>query len=304
MDSQKIIICTTFRDFKGNENDQVQRLFLESLESQKYKNFEVVITLFGEKEVENELKKFNLKTFFCYGNPGPFRYSLTQVVTNAINYAEKKYIENYIILWTTCDVIFSDNFLNSLIRNYKVNILGTSHPHRIYFSREDYKGGKYREEGLYSGFDLVYFDKKFLQNDKLFKSLKNYVYNDWGIFEHFLISLGEFACNKNVVNLYEEEKICKIENNRQLTNEPNQFLIDSHKKNSATFEKFLNDNNLSKNYFNLTYCHIKFKQVKRTFWHYFNFREDYVGFVFGQIRERILRIMPDFIRKAMAKLLT
>jgi hypothetical protein len=49
MKNLKIIVCTTFRDFTGSENDDIQRLFLSSLDFQSYKNFELVVTLFGEK---------------------------------------------------------------------------------------------------------------------------------------------------------------------------------------------------------------------------------------------------------------
>jgi hypothetical protein len=300
MKDQKIIICTTFRDFKGTENDRIQRLFLRSLESQKYQNFEIVVTLFGEKEVKGELEKFNLKSFFYDGESDGFRYSLTQVVLNAIGHAEKNENENYIVLWTTCDIVLDDNFLYRIIKNYKINSIGTSHPHTMYSSVDDYENNRSCiKSGLFNGFDLIYFDKEFLQTEKVSKSLKKYVYNDWGIFEHFLVSLGAVGNNPDMINLYEDAKIYKIENERNLTNEPSQFLINSHMRNSLTFKNFIRDNSLSNNYFDLTYCHFKFRQIKNSFAHYMNFKKDIIEFIFNQVKKIISKLIPDFIKNVI-----
>ena len=37
--NKKILIATTFRNFNGSENDKIQRMFLNSLVNQSYKNF-------------------------------------------------------------------------------------------------------------------------------------------------------------------------------------------------------------------------------------------------------------------------
>lgn len=299
MHDQKIIVCTTFRDFKGNKNDEIQRLFLKSLESQKYTNFELVVTLFGEKEVEKELKKYNFKSFVIGGDSKNFRYSLTKVVVNAINYAEDNVGENYIVLWTTCDVVFDKTFLNTIIQNYKKNCIGTSHPHMVCSSVNDFNIGRCYAGRLFDGFDLIYFDSEFLKNKKVCNALKEYVYNDWGVFEHFLISLAEFSHKVVMINLYEEAKINKIENDRQLTNEPSQFLVESHNRNSLTFLEFLSQNDLSKNYFDLTYCHLKFRQVKNAFFHNLSFRNDIVSCFVRLLKNSISRVMPVVVKKAV-----
>lgn len=46
----KIILCTTFRDFKGTENDEIQYRFLDGIRQQTYQNYQVVTTTFGEKK--------------------------------------------------------------------------------------------------------------------------------------------------------------------------------------------------------------------------------------------------------------
>jgi hypothetical protein len=253
MNNPRIIICTTFRDFKGTKNDDIQRSFLKSIKRQNYKNFELVVSLFGEMEVENELRKFDFKSFFYRNNSCKYRYSLSEVVLNAINYAEKNYTDNYIILWTTCDIILEDNFFYNIAKNYRVNIIGTSHPHISYSSIEDYKKNKFlSKKKLFSGFDLIYFDKYFLKNKGIIDSLNENIYNNWGVFEHFLISLSELSFRSKKINIYEVAKIHKIENDRGITDEPNYFLINSHKQNSLTFKKFLKKNNISEFYFIVT----------------------------------------------------
>lgn len=289
----KIIICTTLRDFKGSENDDIQRLFLKSLETQSYDNFEVVITLFGEKKVEEELSRYKFKTTFYNGNANGFRYSLSQVLLNAFDYAKKRNYANYIILWTTCDVIYDKNFFKTIIDNYIENILGTSHPHKTYSSANDYKEKiSSKKENLFSGFDLMYFDKSFLEGKDIQESLQRYTYYDWGIFEHFLISLSELNKNSNRNNLYEDVKISKIENNRWITKDPNKFLSDSHKRNAEMFKKFLSEQKLSLAYLDLTYCHLKFRLTKNTVQHSWKFRKDFAIYIF----RRMMKIFGNMIR--------
>ncbi len=294
----KIIICTTFRDFKGTENDEIQRLFIKSLESQTYGNFELVVTLFGEKKVKDELKKYKLKKIFYLEKPKECRYSLSKVVLNAIEYSRKKCIGNYIILWTTCDVIYNATFLEAVIKKYRENMIGTSHPHIIYGSKEDYNEKVlYKKNHLSSGFDFIYFDRKFINSEKILKVLKKYIYKDWGIFEHFLISLAELKEKPYLLNLYEDIVICKIENNRNVTKEPNTFLLDSHKLNTKTFKKFLTKYHLSLAYLDLVYCHFRFKLTKNSFNHYTSFILDILLFCFREFRRFIWNLIPKKIQK-------
>ena len=48
MHNKRIIIATTFRDFIGNDNDKIQFAFLDSIKSQSYTNYELVVTKFKE----------------------------------------------------------------------------------------------------------------------------------------------------------------------------------------------------------------------------------------------------------------
>src|SRR5262245_3842408 len=109
MTDRKIVIATTFRDFVGNDNDRVQMLFLESLKNQTYKNWELAVTVFNEKNVEATLRKEEIP-FTLHNSPpdGSYRYSHTDVLLNAIKSQPSN--EETILLWTTADVIYEPSF--------------------------------------------------------------------------------------------------------------------------------------------------------------------------------------------------
>ena len=52
VEKKKILVCVTFREFNGDENDRIQRLFLESIKEQTYKNYKIIATVYREKNVE------------------------------------------------------------------------------------------------------------------------------------------------------------------------------------------------------------------------------------------------------------
>lgn len=262
----KIVVCTTLRDFRGNENDKIQHLFLESLEKQSYRNFDLVISLFGETHVKEEVKRYNINSFFYDNLKGDdYRYSHSYVLLNAINHAEKRYEkEKYVILWTTCDVIYPSDFFENIVNSYKENFIGTSNPHKVYNSLLEYekKTTKIRLSPN-NGFDLIFFDKTFLSNKEIISSIRNFIYKDWGVFEHFLIALTELNKSAEKINLYPKCIVEKIENNRKLTLESKEFLYKSHEKNSRVFMEFLNKYNIKGDYFDLVFCFLKFLPRER-----------------------------------------
>lgn len=306
---KKIILCTTFRDFKGTENDNIQRLFLNSIASQTYKNFELVVTLFGEKNVQNEVEKYDFPSCFYSAEVNDCRYTLTSVVNNAIGYAIGAG-EDYILLWSTCDVVYDINFFQEIVELPEINLLGTSHPHVIYKNVEDYVTTQNSLTGkLFCGFDLIFFDSSFLDNE-VRNILQNYKFYDWGVFEHFLIALAEVKQKNNskvnFINIYETSKISKIENDRQLTNEPSVFLIKSHERNTIELKRFLSDYKLSYLYFDLTYCHLKSRVNNKSLNHYWVFKRDIIEYLsrlsmfylrFYIEKFYIAKITKDYLKK-------
>jgi hypothetical protein len=167
---------------------------------------------------------------------------------------------------------------------------------------ENFKQGIKEKPRLFSGFDLIYFDKEFIENEKVINALNNYIFNDWGVFEHFLISLNELLTNVTLINIYQESKVYKIENNRKLTNESNQFFINSHKLNSAVFSNFLYDNAIMDNYFDLTYCHLKFRLTKNRISHYIYFSKDIITYFTRRLVKVMSLLIPIELKMLVKKI--
>lgn len=257
----KIYIATTFREFDGSENDKIQVLFLNSLKQQRYKNFELVVTTFEEKTVKNKLSSFDLNIRIFEETRNNYRFSLTKVVKNAVDYAEKNNVDkNYFIIWTTCDVIFEENFLEVISRYHELSgkrACIISHPHLIYYSVKDFYEKKYIIHGPNDGIDYVGFSGALINED--FKhDISSYFFSDWGVFEHFLVALSVKYHFKRF-NIFELSKVHKIINDRTVNNENEDYFKMSLNKNWPVLERFLNNSNLSKEYFSLTYCNLQFK---------------------------------------------
>ena len=94
--SRKIIFCTTFRDFTGSENDEIQLQFLKSIQDQSYKNFELCVTIFKEKNIEKVLKKFSFKYNTTYSSIDIW-LSFTDTLLNGVKYLE---LGKNIFIWS------------------------------------------------------------------------------------------------------------------------------------------------------------------------------------------------------------
>jgi len=303
MKELKIFICTTLRDFKNTENDKIQKMFLKSIEDQTYKNIELVVSLFGENSVQNEIRKYSFKSVFFQNELDNYKYSHTVVVSNALKYANSQTNE-YILLWTTADVIYPTDFFEKILKNYYHRpTIGTSHPHESCESITDFQNNnkKKNKTNLFSGFDLLYFDSKFLNNPLINNFVTNVYFYNWGIFEHFLISLNEFVDDVTMINLYEEVKCYKIENNRKLVNETNNFLAESHKINSETFINFLKENKITLNYFDLTFCDLKFKITKSKVRHYLFFSTDILQYLQRKVYKGLSSLIPTNFKRILKK---
>lgn len=252
---KKILICTTFREFNGYSNDKIQRLFLESLKNQSYKNWELIVTIFKEKNIENTLKELSIPYRCYYDNSDKYKFSLTTVLLNCIASIND---EPSIIIWTTCDVIFDNNFFEKIISNYRAYIGGTSHPHLILNSIDNLKDNKdyyyFPDEGI----DTIFFDSLIFDDKSNIDIIHKYRFVDWGVFEHFLVAFLKHT-SPAMVNLWGISNISKVRNDRSLNNETSTFFTESLKKNWPPFYNYLCDYNLSRKYNSLLYCHKKFK---------------------------------------------
>ena len=161
---KRILICCTFREFDGGDNDKIQREFLKNIEKQSYRNFELVVTNFREKNVKKVLQEFQLNINYIQSSID-CPISFTHLIENALPYIKKG---KNILLWVNADMIMSENFLQTINNEYEPGFSGTSFPQRIFASIQDYnndiaiydegsEGLNYREEKHWKNTDLSSF---------------------------------------------------------------------------------------------------------------------------------------------------
>ena len=107
---KRILICCTFREFDGGDNDKIQREFLKNIEKQSYRNFELVVTNFREKNVKKVLQEFQLNINYIQSSID-CPISFTHLIENALPYIKKG---KNILLWVNADMIMSENFLQTI----------------------------------------------------------------------------------------------------------------------------------------------------------------------------------------------
>jgi hypothetical protein len=268
---KKILICTTFREFNGDSNDAIQHLFLDSLKKQTYSNWELIVTVFSEKNIKKTLDELHIPNKVFHDSSNDYRFSLTEVFLNGINSIEG--INKNIILWTTCDVIFDDNLFAEIIKNYAENICGSSHPHVHFETLEDLRSGKNLKQRPSDGIDTIFFDANIFLKEENQKTIRNYKNTNWGLFEHFLTAVGKMT-SSSMINLWGVSNIRKIFNDRKLNNENSTYLKSSWSDNLIVLNRYLENNNLTKKYLDLLYCHqqfdikIKYKYILK-FWKFY-----------------------------------
>lgn len=258
----KIIVATTFRDFKGTDNDRIQYAFLENLKKQTHADYKLAVTTFGEKNVERVVKE-QIGDCAVIRNatvPADSRFSLTEVVLTGMNVA-RDCGDDCVIVWCTCDVIFMPDFFQTLIEHHIPGYAGIVHPNIIYASLEDYSLDKGHFEPLYEGIDLLFFDSKVLELAR--GDIEEYRFLDWGVFEWFLGLLAyRYATER--INLCGVTTIGKVANNRKLTNESLLYFSRCCDKNKAVLKRYIHDTGIVPTYVAALglNCHKRFKMLK------------------------------------------
>lgn len=304
----KIYIAVTFREFDGSENDKIQVLFLKSLMEQSYQNFELIVTTFEEKTVKDKLNSLSISSRIYEEKKLNYRFSLTKVLDNAIHYADVECPDkNYFIIWTTCDIVFEDNFLENVYRLNKLSKSKASiisHPHLIHQNVDDLIAEKYVIHGPNDGIDYIGFSGKLITNN--FKlDISKYFYSDWGVFEHYLVAMS-VKYNFDRLNIFEISKGRKIANDRIVNNENEQYFAMSLNKNWPVFKTFLNDSNLSREYFSLAYCNLKFRVVGNLFSNFkyrIKYTRSYLQYFINYIIRTIISFIPNTLKDPLKKFL-
>lgn len=132
---RRVVICVSFREFDGGPNDTIQRLFLESLERQSYRNFELCVTNFRERNVEAVLKEYSFEHHFVQSDLQT-RVSLTNILESGIARLESG---RSILVYTNADHVFPPDFLQLLLEEFEPGCSGTFFPQMIFNGAGDYR---------------------------------------------------------------------------------------------------------------------------------------------------------------------
>jgi hypothetical protein len=270
--TRRLIVCTTFRSFDGSPNDRIQRQFLRGLAAQTHADWELVVTIFGETGVEETLQDAGVPFTVFRGSTGDYRFSLTEVLSNAVTHSDSLGRGTGIVLWTTCDVVFPPHLFAGIVGRFKPGDAGTSHPHREAASFDDYTAGRIDDvlpyaplsrETRYEGIDFVYFDADlFAPGSPSRAALEEYRFVDWGLFEHFLTGLARLYAGRRL-NLWASAPVVKIGNDREVGQETAAYLKRAWDRNYVPMRRFLDHYALGDGLLRLHDCHKQFELVGR-----------------------------------------
>jgi hypothetical protein len=266
-----VLVCTTFRSFDGSPNEPIQRAFLTGLAAQAYRSWELVVTTFGEAGVKEALHSSGVAHIVVPGMRGDYRFSLSEVLANGVARAEATPGPS-VVLWTTCDVVFPPSFLQVVARRFAPGISGTSHPHRLAQSYEDYKAGRiektfpfgpFSRSAQMEGIDFVYFDADiFRPKGPARTDLGTYRFVDWGLFEHFLAGMARLYAHQRL-NLWASAPVVKIVNTRDVVTETDAYFESAWQRNYEPMRRFLDDYGLGDDLLTIQGCHEQFGLVRR-----------------------------------------
>jgi len=135
---REILVCITFREFDGSENDRIQRRVLESIKAQTYQNYRLIITNFKEKNIKNVLEEYEIPFEFHQSKLKGYHMSWSELIINSFRHIIKG---KNIVLWTNADNIFETNFFEEIVNNFFPLCAGTSWPMLYYNSLQDFENG-------------------------------------------------------------------------------------------------------------------------------------------------------------------
>ncbi len=274
---KKIVVTSTFRSFGGgeNKNDRLQQLFLKSLKKQTYQNFILVVTIYREENVEQNVKAIlGDKAVFVYTEISEeYRYSPTKVVLNGIEYGEKNGYD--ILVDCSGDIILQDNMLETVAKYYSPMYTGISHPNIFYEVDDQFQVlGKYF--GSWGkGIDIRFFDICLLNHPDVKKRLEQYALYDWGGIEHLLYGICQPYANE-MINIFEESTVIKVKNDREAANEDSQYIQRSGERNRERLKELAYDIGIDfSDLLNLQYIHMQYKLSKNKIRNFIHFKKEW-----------------------------
>ena len=275
----QIIISTTFREFKEDENSKMQVAFLRSLQKQTMKNFVLVVTIFNEKNVESKVKWIlGDKCYFIHDDMnGKYKFSLSKTFMNAVDFGLKT--NSDIILDCSSDIILQKNFLEIVWSRCDKYCAGISHPN-IFYNGTDLEYGK-----ISRGIDARFFSLALFRNEHIYNLLNNYPSYDYGAgIESELCCIGIKYARK-CLNIFPESKVIKIENCREdkvgRKGVIDSFMREGTRRNIPIVLQFMKSEGLKKDYRHLVEINKKYIPSKGRVKYWLFFIKEYWNYMIG-----------------------
>lgn len=272
----KIIVNTTFRDFDGTINDEMQIHFLKSLQKQTMQDFVLVVTIFNERKVERMVRAYMGKQcVFIYDARGTnYNFSLSRTFLNGIDYGLEHGAD--ILLDCSADIILQKNFLEVVSERCNVGEAGISHPNVFMEQSKDGKR-KFYFGKISRGIDARYFSLDLFQNEHIHELLNRFPSYDYGAgIEKELCCIAiKYASKRH--NIFMESKVIKVENDRGgVSGKINAFMRKGIARNIPTVKRFLSSEGLSSDYLYLTEINKKFKVTRSSLKYHFMFLNEFI----------------------------
>ena len=231
----RISILTSFRSFRdGSENTRIQLEFLKAVEHLSISNLiELVAVQWSEIGVEEAISNFHIdhKVIRLGAEIPFFRYSLSDV----LNFGIPKCLGN-IIVYSTCDVRFSEQFLKEILEKMSTYELVVPFPYHESTLKELNEG---RSKETQSGLDVFVFQAEILQNWKEKRYFEKFRMLGWGMFDHFLVLLS-IRDELNLCKLDMGKSMIKFVNDRTENSETTDWMKRCHKYNTLVMREFIN----------------------------------------------------------------
>lgn len=275
---QKIIVSTTFRDFVGSDNDKMQIGFLKSLKRQTFQDFILVVTVFGEKKVENIVKSILGDKVFIVHDCGSdkYKFSISRTFMNGVDYGLAN--EAAILVDCSSDIILQSNFLDVVNERVGSCTAGISHPNVFYEENED--GRKFFFGKISQGIDVRFYSLDLFKKKHVYDLLNRFPSFDYGASVEMILCGIAIKYASKKCNIFMESKVLKRENERggQVGVET-EFMREGCRKNLPTVSRFFRNERIPIKYsylpeinraYKISKSRWKYKLLfgKQIIWHY------------------------------------
>lgn len=274
----QVVISTTFRDFDGSHNDNMQLNFLFSLKRQTFQDFVLVATVFQEKKVDKVVKRIlGDKVVIVYDHGSKkYKFSLSKTFMNGVDYG----LKNHACILVDCssDIIMQKNFLEIVCKRTGAYTAGISHPN-IFIDRGSDGKKTYMYGRLNRGIDIRFYSLDLFQDKHVHGIMERFPSYDYGAgIERILCGIAiKYARAR--VNIFMESKVLKEENVRgQQIGIETAFMREGASRNIPVTERFMRNEQIPKKYLYLLEMNQSYKITKHKWLYKFFFGKEIIEF--------------------------